>query len=502
MSNQRRFSGQHECKEAAPIQHATAHGASETHMPTRPAVAYQHALLNPRALAPADIRALQRTIGGLAVGRLLAGRIPAQSVEIQRKERGLGTSLEAMPQEEDSSAEVMRQAAQVGMQTSPSTLPYVRQIQQSFGRYDVSQIQAHLGPKATVSAESMQAAAYTTGEHVVFAGTPDLHIAAHEAAHVVQQRGDVQLSSGIGRVGDVYEQHAEAVADRVRAGQSAENLLDRMAGEPVETQETGLNSNVKKSSLQRETKIIQRHIWWDGVANQFVIDGTRPGWMGTVGALAPGAFQSRDHIVPFETIQNELCISLNNLLVFNTLANQQHLIDQTEALFPTASPDRWTMRVRRQYLITAINLGQVANYHAGARALLSSLNSSPDNVRLGNSALNLSIGENLDADFNPGTFPFGGGNCQTSAGVVMIAPQPVLTLTPASNTTVYAYQTHTDQPMSFVLGLLPIPNRQLSSVVGPTAGGGLPVGMPPIAPLPLPVLVTDPTGANLPYLYQ
>jgi hypothetical protein len=49
---------------------------------------------------------------------------------------------------------------------------------------------------------------------------------AHEAAHVIQQRGGVQLKGGVGAVGDAHEQHADAVADRVVAGQSAEALLD------------------------------------------------------------------------------------------------------------------------------------------------------------------------------------------------------------------------------------------------------------------------------------
>jgi len=36
----------------------------------------------------------------------------------------------------------------------------------------------------------------------------------------------------VGRAGDIHEQHADQVADRVAAGESAENLLDRIAGGP------------------------------------------------------------------------------------------------------------------------------------------------------------------------------------------------------------------------------------------------------------------------------
>jgi hypothetical protein len=46
---------------------------------------------------------------------------------------------------------------------------------------------------------------------------------------VVQQRGGVQLKGGVGAAGDPHEQYADAVADRVVAGSSAEDLLDAYA---------------------------------------------------------------------------------------------------------------------------------------------------------------------------------------------------------------------------------------------------------------------------------
>ncbi len=77
---------------------------------------------------------------------------------------------------------------------------------------------------------------------MVFAGTPNLRVAAHEATHVIQQRGGVQLTGGIGKVGDVYEQQAEAVADRVMAGQPAVDLLDRLTNAEREWQSGEHNS--------------------------------------------------------------------------------------------------------------------------------------------------------------------------------------------------------------------------------------------------------------------
>ncbi|MEZ4401210.1 MAG: DUF4157 domain-containing protein [Kofleriaceae bacterium] len=105
-------------------------------------------------------------------------------------------------------------------------LPHLHAIQASFGpAHDVSQIAAHVGGPATDAASAIGASAFATGNHVAFAAPPDLHTAAHEAAHVVQQRRGVSLYGGVGAVDDPYERHADAVADRVVAGQSAADLL-------------------------------------------------------------------------------------------------------------------------------------------------------------------------------------------------------------------------------------------------------------------------------------
>ena len=118
-------------------------------------------------------------------------------------------------------------AAAHGTAGSATALPHLASIQQAFGRHDVGHIQAHVGGAAAEGAAAMGASAFAVGDHVAFAGAPDLHTAAHEAAHVVQQRAGVQLQGGVGEIGDRHEQHADAVADLVVQGQSAEPLLDR-----------------------------------------------------------------------------------------------------------------------------------------------------------------------------------------------------------------------------------------------------------------------------------
>jgi len=120
--------------------------------------------------------------------------------------------------------------AAAGVRGGGSALPFHDRIQHAFGRHDISGIRAHTGTEAKQSASRIGAQAFAMGDDVVLTDTSDLHTAAHEAAHVVQQRGGVSLKGGVGEVGDRYEQHADAVADAVVSGKSAEGLLDQMAG--------------------------------------------------------------------------------------------------------------------------------------------------------------------------------------------------------------------------------------------------------------------------------
>src|SRR5262249_7384479 len=72
--------------------------------------------------------------------------------------------------------------AKFGTSGAGGPLPYAERIQRSFGRHDVSGVVAHTGSAAATAAHAMGASAFTAGEHVAFAGHPNLHTAAHEAA--------------------------------------------------------------------------------------------------------------------------------------------------------------------------------------------------------------------------------------------------------------------------------------------------------------------------------
>lgn len=121
--------------------------------------------------------------------------------------------------------EGVQAAAARGVAGPGQALPYQQQIQAAFGAHDVSNVQAHTDARAADASRAMGANAYATGDHVAFGGAPDLFTAAHEAAHTVQQRAGVSLSGGVGKAGDAYEQHADAVAARVVQGRSAADLL-------------------------------------------------------------------------------------------------------------------------------------------------------------------------------------------------------------------------------------------------------------------------------------
>jgi hypothetical protein len=134
------------------------------------------------------------------------------------------------PAPTDTDASAVQHTAAQGVAGAGGPLPHASAIQRLFGRHDVSSVEAHVGGPAAAASHAIGAEAYATGNHVAFVSAPSLHTAAHEAAHVVQQRGGVQLKGGVGQAGDAYEQHADRVADAVVRGESAEALLDQHAG--------------------------------------------------------------------------------------------------------------------------------------------------------------------------------------------------------------------------------------------------------------------------------
>ncbi len=104
----------------------------------------------------------------------------------------------------------------------PRDIPFRDEIERSFGGgHSLGDVQALSGPGIASTASDLGAIAFTQGNVMGFAQEPTLHDAAHEAAHVFQQRAGLPLFEGFAD----HEAHADAVADRVVAGQSAGDLL-------------------------------------------------------------------------------------------------------------------------------------------------------------------------------------------------------------------------------------------------------------------------------------
>lgn len=81
-----------------------------------------------------------------------------------------------------------RSMPMTGVEGSGSKLPHYDKIQASFGKHDVSHIQATTGTQATSAAKAVSAQAYTSGNKIAFGdSSPSLHTSAYEATHVVQQ---------------------------------------------------------------------------------------------------------------------------------------------------------------------------------------------------------------------------------------------------------------------------------------------------------------------------
>ena len=126
-----------------------------------------------------------------------------------------------------------------GLQGSGRPLTHLDTLQRAFGRHDIRGMREHTGPAAELALEVLGAEGYMRGGRMAVAGSPDLYIQAHEAAHGVQQAalGDrMPLPDGIGVAGDQYEQQADAVADAVLRGESAQPLLDQVTAGPTQVE--------------------------------------------------------------------------------------------------------------------------------------------------------------------------------------------------------------------------------------------------------------------------
>jgi hypothetical protein len=101
-----------------------------------------------------------------------------------------------------------------------------------------------VGGAAGEASRQLGAHAYTHGSDIAFAAEPTAPLVAHEATHVIQQRAGVSLKTIDGGSSDAHEQQADAVAERVAQGVSAEPLLSAI---------TASGGRTSSSAVQRKS---------------------------------------------------------------------------------------------------------------------------------------------------------------------------------------------------------------------------------------------------------
>jgi hypothetical protein len=149
----------------------------------------------------------------------------------------------------------VQRLADQGVRGATASLPHLGRISQAFGPgHDLSGVRARVGGSGAAATQAMGALAYATrGDRVAFASQPSLRMAAHEAAHLIQQKSGISLPGGVGRVGDAHERHADAVADRVASGRSAGDLLQQYARPQAKT--AGPIQAIRKPNATREVQM-------------------------------------------------------------------------------------------------------------------------------------------------------------------------------------------------------------------------------------------------------
>src|SRR5438067_12993549 len=180
------------------------------------------ALMNGRtdALTPAAVMHLQKTAGNASVSAALEEQEPSLVKDVVGS--GGGTALDRE----------------------------TRGFMESRLGADFSDVRVHTDAKASESARSVQAHAYTVGSDVVFQSgqyAPESdsgkRMLAHELSHVVQQRsGPVAGTPAPGGIkishpADSFEQAAENSADRVMSSAPATQLATAAAPAPIQRQD-------------------------------------------------------------------------------------------------------------------------------------------------------------------------------------------------------------------------------------------------------------------------
>jgi hypothetical protein len=337
--------------------------------------------------------------------------VPPPTTPVQRR-TGAAGGAGAERTEAVATADI-HAAAALGTSGPSTELPHRDPIQRAFGRHDVGHIKAHVGGAAQAGTAAMGADAFATGDRVAFAAQPDLHTAAHEAAHVVQQRGGVQLAGGVGEAGDTYEKHADDVADLVVQGQSAEALLDQHSGQHA-GQSAGQHAGQPAGGGDRGGGAIQRHAFVGGTQ----IKKSDPLAKGAAGAFITDdvvrSYKTRDELVDHAAGTTDYLGNLDDgtWLRFhptglNVLGEMHTLVTLTHCMRAVGSKSFISERFATDDLATGSNLKAEYEEENEGKFKEMGIDSDPDKKKYGAESLFPKIGYALAAavPFFNGTKP-------------------------------------------------------------------------------------------------
>lgn len=148
-----------------------------------------------------------------------------------------------------SKGRTVEKVAEGGLSGSSGILPYIDQLEKSFGQ-PLGGIRAHQGPSAAEASEQLDAKGYATQGQVVLGKSADFRTVAEETGHALQQRNSVSSwwsqSHGITDPKGPIEADAKLAAENVVAGRPAS--VEMSAGPSVIAREE-LKSELPKEPL-------------------------------------------------------------------------------------------------------------------------------------------------------------------------------------------------------------------------------------------------------------
>lgn len=240
MENQGRVDPVRE-KDTASQRQSETDQAQATGDATRASLALQRRPLDPRALSPAAVRALQRTAGNAAVTHLLLQRATQAPRSLARGSTLSPVQQQAAAPAHQAEADLGARIQAAGGRGSPLPPGLQRTLESNLDA-DLSAVRVHTDGEADHLSRAVDAVAFTTGPDIFFrhgAYDPDTpqgaQLLAHEATHAVQQaQGPVAGTTradgvSISDPSDRFEQAAEATAARIAAG----GAVQRAAGGPA-----------------------------------------------------------------------------------------------------------------------------------------------------------------------------------------------------------------------------------------------------------------------------